>query len=162
KVVGDWPRLPSPRLSFAALLITVGLAHPAWGQPPTPPTPSPPPAAPPSVPNPLAPQQLEAATAPAVPQTPRIGSTPSDQRDPPPARRAPPLPPPRPPRAPDSAIELIDTRRGGDAPLKVLVNQARILTLKQDITAGPGRALIAVGDPTIMDFTVVSPRQLRI
>ena len=44
----------------------------------------------------------------------------------------------------------------------MLVNQARILTLKQDITAGPSQALIAVGDPTILDFTVLNSRQLRI
>ena len=51
---------------------------------------------------------------------------------------------------------------GNDATFKVLVNQARILNLKEDITTGPNRALIAVGDPTILDFTVVNSRQLRI
>lgn len=38
----------------------------------------------------------------------------------------------------------------------------RILNLKQDITTGPTQALIAVGDPTILDFTVVNSKQLRI
>jgi pilus assembly protein CpaC len=57
---------------------------------------------------------------------------------------------------------FVDSLHGNDATFKVLVNQARILTLKQDITAGPNRALIAVGDPTILDFTVVNSRQLRL
>jgi pilus assembly protein CpaC len=57
---------------------------------------------------------------------------------------------------------FVESLKGNDATFDVLVNQARILTLKQDIIAGPARPLIAVGDPTIMDFTIVSPRQLRI
>ena len=57
---------------------------------------------------------------------------------------------------------FVESLRGNDATLDVLVNQARILTLKQEITAGPTQPLIAVGDPTILDFTVVNPRQLRI
>jgi pilus assembly protein CpaC len=44
----------------------------------------------------------------------------------------------------------------------VLVSQARILTLKQNITTGPTQALVAVGDPSVVDFAVVSPRQIRI
>ena len=51
---------------------------------------------------------------------------------------------------------FVDSLHGNDATFEVLVNQARILNLKQDITAGPNQALIAVGDPTILDFTVVN------
>ncbi len=73
-----------------------------------------------------------------------------------------PLAPPRPAQGPRSVDSFVDSLRGNDATFDVLVNQARILTLKQDITAGPTQALIAVGDPTILDFTVVNSRQLRI
>ena len=73
-----------------------------------------------------------------------------------------PLAKPRPAQGPGSVDSFVDSLRGNDATFKVLVNQARILNLKQDITAGPNQALIAVGDPTILDFTVVNPRQLRL
>jgi pilus assembly protein CpaC len=73
-----------------------------------------------------------------------------------------PLEKPRPAQGPGSVDSFVDSLHGNDATFKVLVNQARILTLKQDITAGPNRALIAVGDPTILDFTVVNSRQLRL
>ena len=73
-----------------------------------------------------------------------------------------PLSKPRPAKGPGSVEEFTDSLRGNDAAFKVLVNQARILNLKQDITTGPNRALIAVGDPTILDFTVVNPRQIRL
>ena len=73
-----------------------------------------------------------------------------------------PLERPRPGQGPGSVDSFVDSLHGNDATFKVLVNQARILTLKQDITAGPNRALIAVGDPTILDFTVVNSRQLRL
>jgi pilus assembly protein CpaC len=73
-----------------------------------------------------------------------------------------PLQKPRPEQGPGSVESFVDSLHGNDATFKVLVNQARILTLKQDITAGPNRALIAVGDPTILDFTVVNSRQLRL
>ena len=73
-----------------------------------------------------------------------------------------PLAPPRPAQGPRSVDAFVESLHGNDATFDVLVNQARILTLKQDITAGPTQPLIAVGDPTILDFTVVNPRQLRI
>ena len=73
-----------------------------------------------------------------------------------------PLDKPRPAQGPGSVDSFVDSLHGNDATFKVLVNQARILTLKQDITAGPNRALIAVGDPTILDFTVVNSRQIRL
>jgi pilus assembly protein CpaC len=73
-----------------------------------------------------------------------------------------PLAKPRPAEGPRSVDSFVDGPHGSDATFKVLVNQARILNLKEDITAGPSRALIAVGDPTILDFTIVNSRQLRI
>jgi pilus assembly protein CpaC len=73
-----------------------------------------------------------------------------------------PLDKPRPAQGPGSVDSFVDSLHGNDATFQVLVNQARILTLKQDIAAGPRQALIAVGDPTILDFTVVNSRQLRL
>jgi pilus assembly protein CpaC len=73
-----------------------------------------------------------------------------------------PLAKPRPTEGPSSVDSFVDGLHGSDAAIKVLVNQARILTLKQDITAGPNRPLIAVGDPTILDFTVVNSKQIRL
>ena len=73
-----------------------------------------------------------------------------------------PLAPPRPAQGPSSVDSFVDSLHGNDATIDVLVNQARILTLKQDITTGPTQPLIAVGDPTILDFTVLNSRQLRI
>ena len=73
-----------------------------------------------------------------------------------------PLAPPRPPQGARSIDSFVDSLHGNDGTLDVIVNQARILNLKQDITTGPNQALIAVGDPTILDFTVVNSKQLRI
>ena len=57
---------------------------------------------------------------------------------------------------------FVEPLRGNDAAIDLLVNQARILTLKQEITAGPSQPLIAVSDPTILHFVVLNSRQLRI
>jgi pilus assembly protein CpaC len=73
-----------------------------------------------------------------------------------------PVAPPRPKQGPSSVDSFIEPLRGNDATIDLLVNQARILTLKQDITAGRTQPLIAVGDPTILNFTVLNSRQLRI
>jgi pilus assembly protein CpaC len=73
-----------------------------------------------------------------------------------------PLAPPRPVQGPRSVGSFVEPLRGNDATIDLLANQARILTLKQEITAGPTQPLIAVGDPTILDFTVLNSRQLRI
>lgn len=50
-----------------------------------------------------------------------------------------------------------------DGSFEVVVGQGRLLSLKKDL-AVPGklRPLIAVGDPSIVDFVMVGPRQLRI
>ncbi len=57
---------------------------------------------------------------------------------------------------------FVEPLRGNDAAINLLVNQARILTLKKDITVGRAQPLIAAGDPTILDFVVINSRQLRI
>ena len=65
-------------------------------------------------------------------------------------------------RSPAPMHSFVESLSGNDATFDVIVNQARILTLEKDITSGPTQPLIAVGDPTILDFTVVNSRQLRI
>jgi pilus assembly protein CpaC len=78
---------------------------------------------------------------------------------------APPTPekPPRPPTGPESVPSFVDGLGAPDAAFEVVLGQGRILSLKENLTA-PGKAppLIAVGDPTVIDFVVVSPRQLRL
>jgi pilus assembly protein CpaC len=50
-----------------------------------------------------------------------------------------------------------------DAAFEVVVGQGRILTTKEDIAArGKPSALIALGDPSVVDFVVVGPRQIRL
>lgn len=77
----------------------------------------------------------------------------------------PPVPekPPRPPAGPESVPSFVDSLGSNDAAFEVLVQQGRILTLKEDLTV-PGKPppLIAVGDPTVVDFIIVSPRQVRV
>src|SRR6516162_4641241 len=50
-----------------------------------------------------------------------------------------------------------------DAQFEVFVGQGRLLTLKEDMVDPKKQSpLIATGDPSIIDFEVVGPRQLRI
>ena len=59
--------------------------------------------------------------------------------------------------------ELIEGLDQIDAGFEVLVGQGRILTTKVDLAArGKAPALVAVGDPSIVDFTVINSRQVRI
>ncbi|HZW35059.1 MAG TPA: pilus assembly protein N-terminal domain-containing protein [Isosphaeraceae bacterium] len=144
---------------LGAVLLAMVLEGPVGAQVPTPPQPSPPP---PSAlnPNPLGPQP--AAPEPA-PQPPQVGSPLSDESELTPIILPKvPLAPPKPMQGANSIDSFVESLRGNDATFDVLVNQARILTLKQNITAGPTQPIIAVGDPSIIEFTVVSPRQLRI
>ncbi len=46
--------------------------------------------------------------------------------------------------------------------VEVVVGQGRILTTKEDITIGAAQPLIAVGDPSVAEFAVVNPRQIRV
>lgn len=73
-----------------------------------------------------------------------------------------PLAPPRPGQGADSIASFVDRLRGNDSAFEVLVGQGRILSLKVDLTEGNNQPLIAVGDPSVIEFAVASPRQLRI
>src|SRR5271157_5079705 len=154
---GDRPRSPWPSLILAALVIAAWPDDPLRAQVPTAPATAPPPPAQ----GPLASQPLPDASpleAQPLPVAPRF----SEESEITATLPRVPLAPPRPVQGPRSVGSFVEPLRGNDAAIDLLVNQARILTLKQEITAGPTQPLIAVGDPTILDFTVLNSRQLRI
>lgn len=58
---------------------------------------------------------------------------------------------------------FIDTLKANDAAFEVILGQGRLLTTKVDIATGEGTAVIAVGDPTVIDFQVLpNPRMIRV
>ena len=154
---GDRLLSPWPHLILAALVIAAWPDDPLRAQVTPPPTPAPPQPSP----APLASQPLPVAApleAQPLPVAPRF----SEESEIPATLPRVPLAPPRPAQGPSSMGSFVESLRGNDATLDLLVNQARILTLKQEMTTGPTQPLIAVGDPSIIEFAVVSPRQLRI
>jgi pilus assembly protein CpaC len=86
----------------------------------------------------------------------------------PPDCAKPPLPPapekaPRPLTGSNSVGSFIDGLSSNDAAFEVIVGQGRILTLKESLAVkGKVEPLVAVGDPTVAEFSVVNPRQLRV
>jgi pilus assembly protein CpaC len=160
---GGRPRFPWPHLIFGVLVIAAWTGLPLRAQVPPPPNPAPPPArgtaSPPQGPlasQPvMAPEPLEAQPLQVAPRF-------SEESEIPASLPHMPLAPPRPPQGPRSIDSFVDSLHGNDGTLDVIVNQARILNLKQDITTGPTQALIAVGDPTIVDFKAINSKQLRI
>ncbi len=85
----------------------------------------------------------------ALPVAPRF----SEESEIPPTLPRVPLAKPRPAKGLRSVDSFVEPLHGNDATIELLVNQARILTLKQEMTGGPAQALVAVGDPTILNFT---------
>jgi pilus assembly protein CpaC len=70
---------------------------------------------------------------------------------------------PRPQDGPGSVSAFLESVTANDAVIEVLVGQGRILTTKVNLSvAGKAPALVAVGDPTVLDFVIVSGRQVRI
>jgi len=70
---------------------------------------------------------------------------------------------PRPATGVGSVAEFVDNLSHNDAAFEVMVGQSRILTTKTDLAVrGKPSALVAVGDPTVADFQVLSVRQIRI
>src|SRR5688572_8285417 len=54
---------------------------------------------------------------------------------------------------------FLKTLQGSDAVIEVTLGQGRLLTTKKPIAGEKGAAVIAVGDPTILDFEVLpNPR----
>jgi pilus assembly protein CpaC len=58
---------------------------------------------------------------------------------------------------------LVESVRGNDAALDVVVNQGRLITLKADIASRNGLGAIAVGDPSVVEFQLLpNPRVIRL
>src|SRR5262249_50689517 len=76
---------------------------------------------------------------------------------------APPVKPPRPPAGPESVPAFVDGLTSIDSTFQVVGGQGRIRTTKEALgVAGKPPALIAVGDPSVIDFRPVGPRQIRV
>jgi pilus assembly protein CpaC len=70
-----------------------------------------------------------------------------------------PVLPTKPQRTIEETKAFIDDLSTNDAYFDVYLGQSRVLTLKDQMKAP---ALIGVGDPSVVDFTVINPRQIRI
>ncbi len=58
---------------------------------------------------------------------------------------------------------FLDSVKGNDAAIEVIIGQGRLLTTKQPIAREDGIAVIAVGDPSVVDFEVLpDPRMIRL
>jgi pilus assembly protein CpaC len=69
----------------------------------------------------------------------------------------------RPATGPDAVTSFVDSLSRHDGVFEVNIGQGRLLLLKEDLPKpGPSRPVIAVGDPSIIEFVVVGPRQIRI
>jgi pilus assembly protein CpaC len=69
------------------------------------------------------------------------------------------------PKAPKTRQELdsfLDKLSTNDAAFKVEVGQARILSTKENFSDGRNQPLIAVGDPSVIGFTVIDSRNIRV
>lgn len=70
------------------------------------------------------------------------------------------VPPPQP-----SSKEIsngIESLSSATSLFQVPLGQGRILNLKSEITEGQSSPLVAIGNPSVIDVTIVSPKQLRI
>src|SRR5947209_7673984 len=65
--------------------------------------------------------------------------------------------------APKPLAPFIKSLGTSDAMFEVKVGQGRLLTFQEDLAVpGQARPVIATGDPGVIDFVIVGPRQLRI
>jgi pilus assembly protein CpaC len=65
------------------------------------------------------------------------------------------------PNAPPTA-SFVDAITGNDAILELVVNQGRLLTLKGDVSTEQGSGVIAVADPSVVEFDMLKPRIVRL
>jgi pilus assembly protein CpaC len=67
------------------------------------------------------------------------------------------------PKTEQQVESFIDSLSPTDGMFEVIVGQGRLLTLKEDIAvAGKPSPLIAMGDPSVVDFEIVGPRHIRL
>src|SRR4051794_4479952 len=66
--------------------------------------------------------------------------------------------PPRPREGPGSVPSFLEGLSSNDAAFEVIVGQGRVLNLKTGLMEGQAAPVIATGDPTVIDFIVLSPR----
>ena len=58
---------------------------------------------------------------------------------------------------------FVESLKGTDSAIELIIGQGRILTLKQPIESEEGTAMIALGNPAVADFTVMpNPRMIRL
>lgn len=99
----------------------------------------------------------EIAVAQNLPDPPMSVSGWPPQLPPPPAKL------PRPPEGPESVKSFVENLSTKDSAFEVIVGQGRIMTLKKDLAiVGKREPVIAIGDPAVIDVTVLNSRQLRI
>jgi pilus assembly protein CpaC len=67
--------------------------------------------------------------------------------------------PPRPATGPESVAAFVDHLTTNDSAFEVVMGQGRILSIKAKLKED---SWIAAGDPSVIDFSVVSPRQIRV
>jgi pilus assembly protein CpaC len=64
------------------------------------------------------------------------------------------------------ASSFIDSLSRNDAMLEVVLGQGRVIVLKEDLVqddgSGKEQPLIAVGNPDVLEFEIVGPRQIRL
>ncbi|HEV3204280.1 MAG TPA: pilus assembly protein N-terminal domain-containing protein [Gemmataceae bacterium] len=69
----------------------------------------------------------------------------------------------KPARSSEDLGSFVENLGSLDAGFEVIVGEGRLLTLKENLaSAGKQKPLIAVGDPSVIDFNVVGPRHIRI
>ena len=69
---------------------------------------------------------------------------------------------PRPATGARSVTSFVDSLKGNDAAFEVTVGQGRILTVKDELIVGVNQPLIAVGDPSVVEFAILNSRQIRV
>jgi pilus assembly protein CpaC len=96
--------------------------------------------------------------APRLPTVPELEPRPTQGRNPQEQWRTQRLESERAPVA-----EFLDSLKGNDAAIQVLVNRTKLLTTKQPIAQANGVAVIAVSDPSILEFDILpNSRMLRL
>ncbi len=69
----------------------------------------------------------------------------------------------RPPDDMEPVGSFIDSLKANDAAFEVLVGQGRLLTTRRPIAMQDGAAVVAVGDPTVIDFEILpNPQMIRV